>query len=262
MPIVLESIHEVVKSSFEKTEEKTIFPVKKLSYYTEKVADETFDKLKSIVDDLKIDVLKKSVSNDTFEIIQKTALKSDSSVESVCLLLEVLRARIVEDDARSFIHPDQLVEFVNSLTDKESSEPFVLNFLHVIVNIFINYTGEILDDVNVLEILSSFAPRFSDFNPNTQTVYATLAFNYSTLLGFEIEKCETMVGIVCSVVSPALNQLTLLRLLYACGNVAFFWDEAKEKLKEHCENINNLKSANIPNECKIAIPNIMKMMKL
>ena len=102
------------------------------------------DKLKSIVDDLKIDV-----SNDT-------------SVS--------------------------LVEFSNSLTDKESSELFAFNFLRVIVNMFMNYTSEILNDVNFLDILPSFAPRFADFIPNTQNVYATLALNYSTLLRFEIEK--------------------------------------------------------------------------
>ena len=236
---IIGSIHEKVKNPFDLNEEsKSIFPMKKLFYYSEKVVNEN----EKVID---------------FECV----LNSDLNEKKLSIVLDNLRLQIMDKKIRSSIPPQKIVPIVNHLIEKvlTFSEPCIFGLLQVVVNMFLNYTGEILTDVNLFDLLSVLAVKFHEFDSALQIAYSTLVDNYSTILGFNLEMCVKMADLVFNLLSPNLDSVAFLRLLYACGNVAFFWEEAKVKVASHSEMLDKLESSVVSNECKDALSHIKKM---
>lgn len=250
----------------------SILPVKSLSYYTEDVSDETFNELISInkqklnefvLSEEQIEILKKPISTEFFEIISKAVLKWD--VDHVWPLLDILRCKIIDSQSRSFIQNQELSNVVHHLiqsVENKVSEEFIVFLIKIVINMFMNFTSLILEDDELLfDLISKISEKFDDLKPKNQTCFANLVLNYSTLCTFKPEMCVNLMEIVVDIIKPEINNVALLRLLSACGNLALFSDQAKMKLQFHPEIVLDLTSSPITNECKYVLNDIANLMK-
>lgn len=248
---------------------KPPFPMKGLSYFKENDTKYIFNSIKSLNESQKnepiltedqLNILQKPLSHDLFEIIEK--LIFNWQYDQLVPVLDFLRILILDPKARDFIPASNMVKIIQHLEQvdpDQSSEPLIVMILQVIVNMFLNYTGEILTEVNVFEIISKFADRFSTSEQQMQISFSTLIHNYSTLLCLNQEMCIELMVIIIDILTPELDQNVILKLLSACGNLAFFSDEAKLKLQLYPYIIQDLISEKLSTECIKVLTNVVNL---
>ena len=105
-----------------------------------------------------------------------------------------------------------------------------------------NYQSELITDVNVMKILTKFQTRFITSDPRTQVAYSTLVFNYSTFLSCNPTMCVNLMNLIIEILVPTVDAGAMMRLLYACGNIATYSNEAKMKMQLHPEIITNIRA--------------------
>lgn len=245
-------------------------PMKKLSYFKDTISKSVYDDIKllnntkkntPVLTDDQLDILQKPLSHEKFEIIEKVIL--NWPYDQLIPALDILRALIIEPNARDIIPAKNMIgiaQYLGQADADQSSESLISNISRVFVNMFLNYTGEILTEINVFEIISKFADSFSSFEKDTQISFSTLIFNYSTLLYFNREICIELMMTIIDILTPEINEAAILNLLLACGNLIIFSDEAKLKLQLNPDIIQDLISDKLTDECNDVVTNIVNLM--
>jgi hypothetical protein len=147
-------------------------------------------------------------------------------------VLDILRARIVEPNAKAVIDGERLTVIVNFLSSSPDLDDFATVILmRLIGNMFANYVGEALTGINILEVLCNFGHQFSSFSARTQLSWVNTVMNYTAFLQTDDRACDVLVDVLIDFFSLSLDEETLYRLLYAIGNVAIFSDKAMNKLR-------------------------------
>lgn len=240
------------KTVIETQQTNSIFPMKNPNFYCDVVTDPIVKKLRSlnstqknfpVLTDEQLAILEKPLSHELFEVIETIAL--NWPYDQMWPVLDILRARITEDQARNFIPAPKLVNIVRHIVEADpvsSPEFLVLMITRVVSNMFKNYSAEVLTDINVLEILNKFSTRFISSSPRTQVGFSTLVLNFSTFLSCNPDMCVNLMNLIIEILVPSVDAGAMIRMLYACGNVAYYSSEAKLKLQLHPEVITNIRS--------------------
>lgn len=258
------------KTVIESTQSNSIFPKKDINYYSEINTTPIVNKLRSnnksqknqpVLTEEQLSALEKPLSHEVFEVIETIIL--NWPYDQMWPVLDILRARITDPQARNYIPCQKLVRIVHHLekADPASSPEFlILMIARVVSNMFMNYNAEIMTEINVFEILNRFSNRFITSSPRTQVAYSTLVYNYSTILSFNPDMCVNLMNLIIENLAPSLDAGAMMRMLYACGNVATFSNEAKMKLQLHPEVITNIRSSGqISNDINVLLTGLSNL---
>lgn len=147
------------------------------------------------------------------------------------VVMDILRARILDSNTRSIINPTELAQLVMHIASQPDNNDFaILGLSRIIGNMFANYAGEATSRINIITIFTSISAMFSTLTPRTQVSFANALMNYSAFLANSPDDAVQLMDILLDVFDCQLDEETLYRILYALGNCITFSPAAKEQL--------------------------------
>jgi len=213
-----------------------MFPMTSPNYITTINTEPIIKKLRTVngtpelvLDDAQLSLLELPTSGDWWRLVMRIATTWPTSKSWP--VMDILRARIVEPDARSVIVPEELVTLVAHIAQTPDNDDFaVLTLTRIVGNMFANYAAEATGGISIQQIFGSLSYRCAQFSPRTQLSLCNAVMNYSACLGQSAGEAAQLMETVLEIMPSDLDEESLYRVLYAAGNCAVFSSAAKERI--------------------------------
>lgn len=195
-----------------------------------------------VLSEEQFNILENESSTNWFNIVSEVAL--NWPVDQSWPLMDILRAKLLESNSRSYISPAGLLEIIRHIANDPCINDFaILTLMRICANMFKNYSGEAMGDAKLNLMFQMLSLRYPALSPRTQIAFSTAVLNYSIYLESNPNAATELMDILINIISTQMDEEALYRILYATGNCLVFSPAALTALRNRPDVIDGVRSS-------------------